>query len=87
MNYWLYGFPKAATAWEKLYSGYLERVRFKQGIYGGKGYIARSAAAAWVPQGRRGVGEVSDGVIAERFQNRETELLVFLVKLDLIEIR
>ena len=30
LNYWLYGFRKAASAWEALYSAYFEEVGFKR---------------------------------------------------------
>lgn len=32
LNYWLYGFRKAASAWEALYSSLLEGVGFKRGV-------------------------------------------------------
>ena len=31
LNYWLYGFRKAAAAWEALYSKYFEDVGFERG--------------------------------------------------------
>ena len=35
LNYWLYGFRPAASAWEKHYSGKLEEIGFTRGVSSG----------------------------------------------------